>query len=225
MLNDEITKNLLAKLQDCEDGYTERKSQGVSYEDICKTLVAFANSLREEQEGFLFIGVEDKTGDITGVDNPDKMQKKIRQLAEKKCYPPIQNYINKVIEKNGKSIVAIIIRASRNRPHFAAPAYVRRGCESVEASAELFEELIVSRNDKSHRILRERGKEVTLIESFWVSGNIWHSSSNTCKIINCDAFFVSLFDEGQRERCFPLDEILISRDPSQNRMMLIKSRA
>lgn len=176
MTDDELRKRIL----DYEDGWTERKEKGVSSEDVCKTLVAFANSLPDGEEAILFIGVSDK-GEIRGVDNPEKMQKMVRRLANDWCYPPI-NQTSRVIEENSKWIVAVIVRSSKDRPHFAGPAFVRKGSESVNASAKEYEELIASRNSKTRSILQEREKDrVVTVEM--KPGNFRH----ICKVVECDA--------------------------------------
>jgi len=59
-------EELKRRLSDFEDGWTERKEQGVSTDDVRKTLVAFANSVPDGEEAVLFIGISDK-GKITGV--------------------------------------------------------------------------------------------------------------------------------------------------------------
>ena len=63
---------------------------------------------------------------------------------------------------SGVEIVAIIVPFSANRPHFTGQSYVRRGSESIRASEEVFEELILSRNDKVRRILAERGNLISV---------------------------------------------------------------
>jgi schlafen family protein len=173
-------EELRQRLSDYEDGWTERKEQGVSTEDISKALVAFANSLPEGEEGTLFIGVSDK-GEPRGVDNPDKMQKRVRRLATDWCYPPIHQ-TSRVFEESGKHIVAVIVHSSKDKPHFAGPAFVRKGSESVNASEKLFEELIASRNSKVRAILveRDRGNIVTVEMK---PGNFRHM----CKVVECDS--------------------------------------
>ncbi|MFL6210187.1 MAG: helix-turn-helix domain-containing protein [Pyrinomonadaceae bacterium] len=218
-MDDLLTEKLLGKLKDYEDGFTERKLEGVSSEDVCKTLVAFANSLRDNEEAYLFIGIADN-GEIKGVSKPTEIQKWIKKLAERTCYPAI-HYINKVVAVDGKPVIAVIVRASTNKPHFARPAYIRKGSESVEASPELYEELIASRNDKARRILREKGEVISVWRNFIFKSNYVPGSKHTCKIVDCDAFFVSLYDMDKQEDLYiPLEHIYISRDGENQRMLL-----
>lgn len=186
-------ESLQLRLKNVEDRFTERKAPGVSTEDICKTLVAFANSLSENEEGLLFIGIADN-GDFIGVPDTDNKQKDIRRCAEDKCYPsiPIQC---EVIEELGVKILAVTIYPSSNRPHFAGPAYIRKGSESIKASKEMFEELITSRNDKARRLLREKeqGREIVLEMP---SPHIRHEKTRyICRIVDCNPYFVKFVEE------------------------------
>jgi schlafen family protein len=136
-----ITIMLRKRLKNREDGFVECKPEGVSTEDIRKTLVAFANSIPEGEQAILFIGVADD-GTLLGVNDTDKLQKGVRRVAEEKCYPPIKAHTCKVFEESGKSIVAVIVSASASRPHFAGTAYVRIGSESVKAPEQIFEQML-----------------------------------------------------------------------------------
>jgi len=98
----------------------------------------------------LYIGISDN-GEIEGVSNPDSTQKKVKDIC-KDCYPPI-TFSSEVLKVNDKPVVAVMVSPSNNRPHFSGPAYVRRGSASVEASEEIFNELIIGRLSKSHEIL------------------------------------------------------------------------
>src|SRR5262245_54498049 len=101
MLSDE---ELLQRLKSPEDLCTERKSKGASSEDIRKTLVAFANSVPEDREGVLFIGIGDQ-GEVLGVDDPDGLQKRIRTISGNKCYPPVTTQC-RVLLVDGTQVVA-----------------------------------------------------------------------------------------------------------------------
>lgn len=156
------------RLSDLEDGWTERKPQNVDRDDVRKTLVAFANSVPEGEEAILFIGVADD-GRVVGVDNPDKTQKAIRQYADK-CYPAIR-HTSKVVESEGKHVVAVIVQSDHNRPHFTGPAYVRVGSESIPASNSAYEELIASRNSKARALLQAKQNGELVSVSMWPMGS------------------------------------------------------
>lgn len=149
------------RLDDREDRFTERKPEGAGKGDFKRTIVAFANSVPSNRTAILYVGVSD-SGAILGVKNVDEMQKAIRKIAENECYPPI--YVGmEVIDVEGKSVLGVTVDSSQTRPHFAGPAYVRRNSESVAATPALYEELILSRDDKRRTLLEWRGQFCTVI--------------------------------------------------------------
>jgi predicted HTH transcriptional regulator len=96
-----------------------------------QTLVAFSNSLPEPETAVLFVGVDDKTGTILGVDDPEKAQMRIGDAGED-CYPAIRPEM-KVVEVDGKRVLAVGVAHSKDKPHFAGPAYTRSGSRTVKA--------------------------------------------------------------------------------------------
>src|SRR5947209_3569083 len=161
-------EELKCRLSDFEDGWTERKEKGVSAENVRKTLVAFANSVPDGEEAVLFVGVAND-GNITGVDNPENIQKSVSQASEG-CYPPIK-HTARVIGVNGKYIVAAIVQASHNKPHFAGPAFIRSGSQSKKASEEVFNQLIASRISKARPLLEamRKGERVIISRCYCVT--------------------------------------------------------
>jgi predicted HTH transcriptional regulator len=141
MTDDELRQ----RLADHEDQLIERKSDGVKREELRQTLSAFANALQPNGVGVLFIGVADRDGAITGVANSDSMQQRVREAAEG-CFPPIRSYESHALAVEEKTIVAVVIRASDERPHFTGAAYVRVGSDSVNASPGQYDKLIANRN-------------------------------------------------------------------------------
>lgn len=180
MTDEEIKK----RLSDLEDGWTERKLENVNKADIRKAVVAFANSVPEGEEAVLFIGVADD-GTAIGVANPDNTQKTVRQSADS-CYPAIR-YTARVVESNGRHVVAVIVEADHNRPHFAGPAFVRVGSESVSASERLFQELVASRNSKARPLLEAKRKGEVVSVSQWHFGT--RSAPQDCTVVECTPWF------------------------------------
>jgi predicted HTH transcriptional regulator len=210
-------ESLQSRLKNVEDRFTERKPPGASTEDICKTLVAFANSLSDGEEGILFIGISDK-GDPIGVPNTDKRQKDIRRYAEDKCYPSIPVQCE-VIEESGVQVIAVTVYPSYNRPHFAGPAYVRIGSESVKVSKELFETLITSRNDKARRLLQEKAQDRSVVLDRYLSG------FSICKIVDCNPHFVRFCDERTNEIfSAPIERIYLSWDGKRDLLFVAVQR-
>jgi len=222
MTNDE----LLERLRDHEDNFVERKSDGLSPADIRKAASAFANTV-EGRSAILFIGVHDKTCEILGVRDTDQIQKKVRAACQENCYPPI-TYTSNVLTCDGKSVVAVVIPPSSGKPHFTGPAFVRVGSESVKASQEQLDELVLNRIDKCREILRY--KRTGLIS---VRGVGYRLGSNKpvadvhfvqqadCTVRTCTAHLVTLEALDGKIFSEPLDRIEISYDTERARPMLI----
>lgn len=160
-------EEIRARYSDSEDGWTERKEANQT-DEIRKTLVAFANSLPDGQSAILFVGVAN-SGETKGVKNLDSSQNSITRSAREWCYPPIQHTI-RVLEIDGKTILAVVIFPSKTKPHFAGPAFIRRGHRSEAASDELFDELIAARSSRAWPLIqaKERGERVLVF--FWTHG-------------------------------------------------------
>jgi len=111
----EITDtDLLLRLTNYEDHFVERKTSGDS-RDWLKTVVGFANSAPIGYPAVLYIGVRDG-GAIEDAVNLDSMQKSFGKKLED-AYPPIY-YMTKVLVKDAKQFLAIIVPGSENRPTF-----------------------------------------------------------------------------------------------------------
>lgn len=206
-----------------EDAYLERKPENVKREELRRTIVAFANFVTEGREAVLFLGLGDR-GEVLGVQNTDRKQKEIRRVCEEDCYPPIA-YQPRVLEVNGVHIIAVIISESQQRPHFAGPAYVRRGSESIIATRELYEDLIASRHEKCRVIQRWLNMVITVLEDRYrldhgrVPGE-WRASRE-CMVLGCDAHTVRLKDQGS-DNVFrvSLRQVEIGFDESRHRHQL-----
>jgi predicted HTH transcriptional regulator len=111
-----------------EDNFIERKTYADS-KDWVKTVVAFANSAPHDRHAVLYIGVRDD-GSIEEPTNLDIVQKTLRQKLEA-VYPPVV-YTTRVLNDGEKQFLTVVMPGSPNRPHFAGPAYVRVGSESVK---------------------------------------------------------------------------------------------
>jgi hypothetical protein len=216
-----MNEEIIARLRDLEDGFTERKTEGAANQsEIRKTLVAFANSVPEGKVSIFFIGVTDD-GTPVGVSNSDSLQQTINRVVEKDCYPPVK-YQTKVIQKDGKTILAVLVEASSERPHFSGPAFVRKGSASVAASESIYEELIASRNEKAGRILRSKN---VVISFRYFELDTWGRnrpvSTIECRIEECDAHVVHLHDIASGTHfSIPLERVSINFDQGNQRFML-----
>jgi hypothetical protein len=213
-----LTRSQIAQMIEQPEGpLVERKPSRVNAREIRQTVVAFANTVSGGDEALLFIGVRDD-GVIEGCDDTDAMQKTVRDVCDKQCYPAIAFRIEILPEH--KNVVAVVIPPSENRPHFAGPAYVRRGSESVSASNDVFDELIHSRNSKAaalleykkrHTILRVIGLGHRLGEARLAVDN-HHRELMQCKVSECNAQYVRFerIDGDGRRFSEPLENITIT---------------
>lgn len=215
-------EKLLEKIKSSEDRFVERKLNA-SKDEVCKTLVAFANSLPENEEGFLFIGIADD-GTIRGVDNADKTQKNIRNWAAEVCYPPIK--IQSEIVKEGiAEIITIIVYPSDNRPHFAGQAFVRIGSESKKVSAEMFEELITSRNDVGKRLLEAKNNNEPILLELTMNPHLPNERGRFEFFVKeCNVRHVIFNGELNKEIAFPLNDLKLSWEPTKNLLLVISPR-
>jgi predicted HTH transcriptional regulator len=210
-LNDE---DLLLRLRNFEDNFVERKTSGDS-KDWLKTVVAFANSTPVGYPAVLYIGVmNDGTPEEKTV-NLDSLQKTFSEKVSE-AYPLVY-YVTKIVNVDGKQVLAVIVPGSTDRPHFAGQAYVREGSRTVVASKPQFEELIASRNSKAYEILKWKGKTITLA----VLGRHTQTLVMARIVVACNQFYVTLKDPaGTDKACVPLNRIEVSFDEQAQRLKL-----
>lgn len=219
---------LLARLRNHEDNLVERKPPRVNASEIRGTIVSFANSVRSGATGVLFVGVHD-SGQILGVESPDELQKTVRHQCENVCFPPIVfSFSSVVLQVEGRDVLAIVIPESTNRPHFAGSAFVRRGSESVNASREVFDELIARRHSKVAAILDMRSQIVTVEcvqHRLGSAANVADSRSHTtseCRVTECTPHYVRMFVLNTAEHVTePLELVDIHYDEARHRPKLV----
>jgi hypothetical protein len=219
---------LRQRLADHEDQLVERKSEGVKRDELRQTLSAFANTLEAGHVAVLFIGIRDKDGTIAGVADSDSVQKRVRDAAED-SFPPIRSYQAHALTVEEKTVVAIVVSASDDRPHFTGSAYVRVGSESVNASAAQYEKLIAGRNSKTGAIFRMGNQPITVeaigrrFENPMPAPGARYQSG--ARIEGCDAHTVriTVSPDGMPAWLIaePLDRVTVSYDVRRNRPILI----
>lgn len=213
-----------------EDSLLERKVQS-DLKDLLKTMVAFANSVAPGHVAVILIGERDD-GSIQGVDNPDAIQKKVRSTAEN-IYPQIL-WRSEVYQKERKPCVRVEIEPSGDTPHFGAPAWIRLGSVTVEASDEVFQRLIEIRNSKVRELMKWLEKEVTVTpdtgKTFQVfaggtGGVDMHPrwlNEQTATLITVNQFWTT-FDTGKARMSEPLDKLTLTWDDTHDRLALLVS--
>lgn len=212
-------QDILSRLANTEDSTVERKTAS-DYRDCLKTAVAFSNSLPLDDPGIIFVGVYND-GRVEDNNNLDSLQRKVSEEINK-IYPAILPQMKVMRRSSGKEFLAVIVRGSANRPHFAGPSYIRDGSRTLEASREQFDRLIADRSNKAREILKWRGKAVTL----WLpdASGLRHpmtGSRGTLKILDCNLFYVTVESNASDARMtFSLPDLDLAYDPQNNRLEL-----
>jgi hypothetical protein len=205
-------EELISKVTDTENNFIERKSASDKGAWL-QTAVAFANSCPVGFPGVLYVGVNDD-GTIPRFQKPmnfEDLQKSISGIIAN-AWPPIY-ILQKTLKKDGE-FVAVIIPGSPLRPHFSGQAYVRVGPETRTASETQFDELIAERTSKVRELRKLIGQTVNWQQFTPFAGN------DNGKVEACNQFFLTI-DAGQYKRCFPIEWITISFDPTNQRYHLI----
>jgi predicted HTH transcriptional regulator len=187
-------QDILFRLTNTEDSTVERKAAS-DYRDVLKTAVAFSNSLPLDDPGIIFVGVynDGRVQDNTGLES---LEKKISDKLSN-IYPPIYPQQKVLKDADGREFLAVIVRGSPRRPHFAGQAFIRDGCQSIAASESMFETLIAQRNNKTYELSRWKGKTVRLVECLreeLVHGTTQRipGSQADVKLHNCNQHYVTL---------------------------------
>lgn len=214
---------ILSRLTNTEDSTVERKTAS-DHRDCRKTAVAFSNSLPVDDPGIIFVGVGND-GTVQDNCNLESLQKKVSEQINK-VYPPIYPQMKVMANKDGKQFLAVIVRGSAQRPHFAGPSYIRDGMRSKEASEQQFERLIAERNSKAREILKWRGRQITVGWQLEVvklgSTEVVIGTRAMRTVIDCNQFY-AILEEPSSERVresFPLAELEIAFDDKGNRLEL-----
>jgi hypothetical protein len=158
---------LLARLlsgRSNETSFVERKPGSVNKAEIRREACAFANSTPAGEESVIFVGIHDKMGKPTGIQNMESLQKKIREALKEECYPPI-SYLTHELLYEGETVLAVVISSSSSKPHFTGPAYVREGASTRNASDEAIKDLVLSQIDKCREILRHKNKGLVSVNT------------------------------------------------------------
>jgi hypothetical protein len=106
------------------------------------------------------------------------------------------------------SVIAVIISASKNKPHFAGAAYVRIGSTTCKASEAMFEDLITSRTGVGQLLLklRDDGAELYVDKPYWQADRK-HYNRLTCTVAPCDPYQVLFRIVPGNEFSLPINEL------------------
>lgn len=207
-----------------EDNLLERKVES-DLKDLLKTFVAFANSVKPDHVATVLIGEMDD-GSVQGVTNPHEIQRTVRKECER-IFPSIL-WKSFVYEKDSKPCVRVEIEFSGDTPHFAGPAWVRRGSETVKASEEVFQRLVEIRSDKVRELAKWQGKQV-LVEGDTASVSLHERTVHghprwpgqfPSLLESVNQFWVTFSHNGNKSS-EPLEKLLLSWDNKGNRLKVL----
>jgi predicted HTH transcriptional regulator len=215
--------DILKRLESSEDSYLEKKSLN-DMEDVVKTCVAFANTCPVEgPPGILCFGVREDGTIEDGLQNLESTTQKIRDKLSQ-VYPPIE-FRTRIITRDGKGFLAVIVPGSSNGPHFSGPAYVREGSSTVVANEELFSMIIDKRERKVREILKWKDKRI-LMRRYVLNPapnqqrNPWAYSD--ARVVDCAAEWLQL-EIGGAIFPFPLDDVrLLGHSPQPPNLLQIE---
>ena len=224
-----IRADLITRLEHHEDSFVERKPNA---SDLEATVVAFANSVPVGREAIIYVGVRDN-GEVTGVDNTDSIQKKIRKTCREKCYPPV-HFTTEILPVNGKTVLAVVIPPSTTKPHFTGAAFIRDGSQSIQATPEIYNDLITSRHSKAFELLCFKGQRVTVFTrkrelgrpefAAVVQGTSYRGPplEEECRVLRVTPFYVTLEVIGSGVSFSePLRNVEMSYDNKKHQPLLI----
>jgi hypothetical protein len=210
-----------------EDNFVERKPKSVKAHELRQALVAFSNTLDECQTAVLFIGVDDKTGAILGIDDPDKLQKRVGEAGED-CYPAIRPAMA-VLELNGKRVLAVEIFSSQGQAAFCRACLRPLRIAQREGARRRLSDLLTGHCDKAAELLKNKGKYITARTINKRLGNHYPDFApgvqreGMAQVVDVDPFTATFhLTQYSDERCIePLSRIELDWDGGNNRRMVI----
>jgi hypothetical protein len=215
-----------------EDSLREKKVES-DLKDLLKTMVAFANSVAPGDTAQIFIGEKDD-GTVQGVTNAENIQSRVVKEAAK-IYPEIY-YRTEVYEREEKQCVRVDIKRNGLAPHFGGLAWVRKSSKTVEATDDLYQQMIDQRRSKIKVLLQWLNKEVTVegtqqplspseplsraVEQEWSVGT--HQA--ILKLVNAHwvTFGVQSNQRSSRtDRSEPIEKLMLSYDDDNERLKVV----
>ena len=123
---------MLRVIKGGEDTYLELKVRFSNVDKLIAEIIALANT----DGGAIVFGVNDQLR-IEGVDDPEDVEKQLRDICANQIQPPVLPWINKVAFDNGKRIVVLEL-TNTNRPHRTLDDrfFIREGAIKREATRE-----------------------------------------------------------------------------------------
>lgn len=128
--------------------------------------------------------------------------------------------MTKILQKDSKQFLAVIVPGSEDRPHFAGQSYLRNGSRTEIATESQFAQLIASRQNKGREILKWIGKQVSVdwmrVEGVHLMGPVSHSEEFV--IMDCNNFYVTVRRQSGPIQSIPLKRVELSFDSDRGQL-------
>ena len=143
-----------------EDTYLELKVRFSNIEKLTAEIIALANTAG----GAMVFGVNDQLR-VEGVDDPEDIEARLREICGNQIQPPVLPFINKVAFDNGRRIVVLEVEP-HDPPHRTLDDrfYLRDGSSKREATREELSRLY-------HEAFLTRFEQVPIFRS-WIENDI-----------------------------------------------------
>jgi len=129
------TIELIERIENGEDSYTQFKEQAISAKNLAKEFVAFSNT----KGGIIIFGIKDKTGEIVGLDSQqiEDIGQLIGNTANENIKPPIHPLMQNISIDN-KKLVIVSIREGISKPYSTGSGdyYTKSGADKKKISQE-----------------------------------------------------------------------------------------
>lgn len=144
-----------------EGAFLEFKKRVPAPERVAKEVIAFANT----RGGRVLIGIQDD-GSVVGVKDAAEEEYALEHAIARHSDPPVAFAIERVPVTSKRDAIVVMVRESRNKPHFlvhggARTAYIRVDDMSLEASREAVrlmrpreEDVLIKIREKERLLLR-----------------------------------------------------------------------
>ncbi len=129
------TLELLERISNGEDSYTQFKEKVIKAKDLAKEFVAFSNA----EGGIIIFGVADKIGDMVGLtkEEVEEIGQLIGNTANENVKPPIHPLMQNIMIEE-KRLVVVTINKGANKPYATSSGeyYIKSGADKKKISHE-----------------------------------------------------------------------------------------
>jgi predicted HTH transcriptional regulator len=129
------TLELLERIENGEDSYTQFKREAIKAKDLAREFVAFSNA----EGGIIIFGVVDKIGEIVGLtkNEVEEIGQLIGNCANENVKPPIHPLMQNILVDD-KRLIVVTIKKGVNKPYATSSGeyYIKSGSDKKKISHE-----------------------------------------------------------------------------------------